>query len=247
MTNVIQSPAIILIRPQMGENIGAVARAMKNFGLSELRIVAPRDGWPNPAAEAMSAGGEEIVKSAKLYATTADALADLHYVYASTARDRRLQKPQLEPRAAMAEVVGKIGQGQKLGILFGPERSGLDNEDVALAHAIITVPTSPDYPSLNLGQSAVVLGYEWWVARVESRESRIESDGQNMPATQEEIHGLFDHLEQALDKTYFFKRDEKKPRMWRNLRTTLLKAGFSSQEVHSLRGAIAALEKGWRK
>lgn len=239
-------PTIILIRPQMGENIGAVARAMKNFGLSELRIVAPRDGWPNPAAEAMAAGGEEIVKSAKLYATTGEALADLHYVYASTARDRRLQKPQLEPRAAIGDVTEKTGQGQKVGLLFGPERSGLDNEDIALAHAIITIPTSPDYPSLNLGQSAVVLGYEWWCAQ-QGEQAGQKTETSEPPATQAEIHGLFDHLEQTLDKTYFFKRDEKKPRMWRNLRTTLLKAGFSSQEVHSLRGAIAALEKGWRK
>lgn len=241
------TPAIILINPQMGENIGAVARAMMNFGLRELRIVAPRDGWPNAAAEAMAAHGVEIIHNAKLYDTTRDAVADLHYVYASTARDRRLNKPLLDPREGMVEAVQRRGDGQKSGILFGPERTGLHNDDIAFAHAIVTVPTDPDHASLNLAQCAVLLGYEWWVAQGQKHVPQTNEKWQGTPAEQAEVNGFLDHLEGALDATYFFKRDEKKPRMWRNLRATFLRAGLSQQEVHSLRGVVSALQKGEKK
>lgn len=240
-------PTIILINPQMGENIGAVARAMMNFGLRELRIVNPRDGWPNAAAEAMAAHGVEIIHAAKIYPTTREAVADLHYVYASTARDRRLNKPLLDPREAMVEAAERRGAEQKVGILFGPERTGLENEDIALAQAIVTVPTDPDHASLNLAQCAVLLGYEWWMAQGIAREPQTSDKWQGTPAEQHEINLFFDHLEAALDESYFFKRDEKKPRMWRNLRATFLKAGLSSQEVNSLRGMVAALQKGGKK
>lgn len=263
------TPTIILVNPQMGENIGAVARAMMNFGLRELRLVKPRDGWPNPAAESMAAHGVEIIHSAKVYETTRDAIADLHYVYASTARDRRLNKPLHTPREAMADVMERRGQGQKIGILFGPERTGLENEDIALSHAIITVPTDPKHASLNIAQCAVIVGYEWFCAQDAAgdptqpvgcassergevadpceRQDVAQRGETKLPATQDEIHLFFDHLEQALDKTYFFKLDEKKPRMWRNLRATFLRAGLSAQEVHSLRGMVSALEKGAKR
>lgn len=239
------TPTIILVNPQMGENIGAVARAMMNFGLRELRLVKPRDGWPNPAAESMAAHGVEIIHHAKVYETTREAVADLQYVYASTARDRRLNKPLHTPREAVVEAVGRSAERQKTGILFGPERTGLENEDIALAHAIVTVPTDPKHASLNLAQCSVVVCYEWFCAQNEGQ--KTSDSGQNSDkklAEQEEINLFFDHLETALDKTYFFKLDEKKPRMWRNLRATFLRAGLSSQEVHSLRGMVAALEKG---
>lgn len=267
------TPAIILIRPQMGENIGAVARAMMNFGLRELRIVAPRDGWPNPAAEAMAAHGLEIIQNAKLYDTTRDALEDLHYVYASTARDRRLRKPQLTPRESVADMHTRAGGGQKVGLLFGPERTGLENEDIALAQAIVTVPTDPEHWSLNLAQCAVVMAYEWFSqlgGRAEAEEdsqprgqqaepalseqsdahlraSRHEGGKTMLPAKQEDLNAFFDHLESALDATYFFKLDEKKPRMWRNLRATLQRAELSAQEVHTLYGMVVALQKGAKK
>lgn len=239
------APTIILVNPQMGENIGAVARAMMNFGLRELRLVKPRDGWPNPAAEAMAAHGAEIIHNAKIYETTRDALADLHYVYASTARDRRLNKPLHTPREAMVEVMERRGQGQKIGILFGPERSGLENEDIALSHAIVTVPTDPKHASLNLAQCAVIVGYEWFCAQDVATPADKQDDKQL--STQDDIHLFFDHLEAALEKTYFFKNDEKKPRMWQNLRATFLRAGLSAQEVHSLRGIVSALEKGTKR
>lgn len=245
------APAIILVRPQMGENIGAVARAMMNFGLRELRIVAPRDGWPNPAAEAMAAHGLEIIQNATLYETTRDALHDLHYVYASTARDRRLRKPQLTPRESVADMHIRAGEGQKVGLLFGPERSGLENEDIALSHAIVTVPTDPNHWSLNLAQCAVVMAYEWFSQSAESNVQRAESeregDRATLPASQKELNAFFDHLEASLDKTYFFKLDAKKPRMWRNLRATLQRAELSEQEVHTLYGMVVALEKGAKK
>lgn len=242
------TPTIILINPQMGENIGAVARAMMNFGLRELRLVKPRDGWPNPAAESMAAHGVEIVYNTNVYETTREAVADLHYVYAATARDRRLNKPLHTPREAMDEAVVRGGEAQKTGILFGPERSGLENEDIALSHAIVTVPTDPKHASLNLAQCSVVVFYEWFCAQNEGKKpSNSAQNSDKKLAKQEEINLFFDHLEEALDKTYFFKLDEKKPRMWRNLRATFLRVGLSSQEVHSLRGMVSALEKGSKR
>lgn len=244
------TPAIILVNPQMGENIGAVARAMMNFGLRELRLVAPRDGWPNAAAETMAAHGVEIIHNAKLYDTTAEAVADLHYVYASTARDRRLRKPQLTPREGVTDMRERLDGGQKTGLLFGPERTGLENEDIVLAQAIITVPTDPDHASLNLAQCAVVMGYEWFCQGVEGSAATPKTPPQHKdttPATQQELNAFFDHLETALDKTYYFKLEAKKPRMWRNLRTTLQRADLSSQEVHTLYGMVVALEKGAKK
>ncbi len=240
------APVIILVQPQMGENIGAVARAMVNFGLHELRLVAPRDGWPNPQAEAMATHGAEIIRHTKVYDTLTEAVADRHYVVASTARDRRMNKPQFTPPEAMAEMGSQQQQGLKMALVFGPERSGLSNEDIALCHAIVSIPADPAHASLNLAQSVVVLGYEWW-QRAASESKKPLHETENPPAEHGEVQGLLDHLEATLDKTYFFKREEKKPRMWQNLRTTLLRARFSSQEIHSLRGMIAALEKGWRK
>lgn len=240
------APAIILIRPQMGENIGAVARAMMNFGLRELRIVAPRDGWPNPAAEAMAAHGAKIIHNARLYDTTRDALADLHYVYASTARDRRVRKPQLTPRESVVDMLERRAGGQKTGLLFGPERTGLENEEVALAHAIVTVPTDPEHASLNIAQCAVVMAYEWFSQSGQPPITGTQ-EKDSLPATQQDLNAFFDHLEAALDETYFFKLDEKKPRMWRNLRATLQRAELSAQEVHTLYGMVVALQKGAKK
>lgn len=268
------NPVFILVNPQMGENIGAVARAMMNFGLRELRLVAPRDGWPNPAAEAMAAHGLPIIENVKIYPTTRDAIADLHYVYASTARDRRIPKPQLTPRDAAQDGLQRAGAGQGVGILFGPERSGLANEDIALAHAILTIPTDERNSSLNIAQSAVVIAYEWWVEAMESEKNEGAGEAwpaghaspeqaerrpcdlqkanrgakqSSLPASQEQMHLFFDHLESSLDKTYFFKQAEKKPTMWRNLRATFLRAELSEQEVNSLRGMLSALEKGEKR
>lgn len=237
------TPILILVNPQMGENIGAVARAMMNFGLGELRLVAPRDGWPNPAAEAMAAHGLPIIESAKVFATTREAIADLHYIYASTARDRRMLKPQLAPREAAQDIIQR--DRQKTGILFGPERSGLTNDDIALAHAILTIPTDEKNSSLNIAQSAVIIAYEYWLchSRRSERLHAASDDGHLPPADAGTLNIFFDHLEAALDETHFFKVEEKKPRMWRNLRTALLRAEFTEAEVQSLHGVISALAK----
>ncbi len=157
------SVTIILVRPQMGENIGAAARAMANFGLSQMGIVAPRDGWPNPRAADMAGKALPILDDATIHEATRDAVADCQFVLATTSRERAMNLPVLDPRAAMAEAHARIARGEKVGILFGPERTGLENEDVTLADAVVTVPVSPVHPSLNLGQAVVILGYEWFV------------------------------------------------------------------------------------
>ena len=154
-------PTFILIRPQMGENIGAAARAMWNFGLDRMRITAPRDGWPNQKAVAMASGAGRLLDEAQLFETTDDAISDCTYVYATTARDRDLTKPVLTPEAAMIEARVRIAAGQKVAVLFGPERAGLENEDIIRANAIISVPVNPEFPSLNLAQCVLLTAYEW--------------------------------------------------------------------------------------
>jgi len=167
------TPTILLIRPQMGENIGAAARAMANFGLKELRLVSPRDGWPNPKASDTAGRALNIIDDASLHETVAEALADCQFVLATTARERAMSLPVLEVREAMAELHTRAARGEKCAVLFGPERTGLENEDMALADAVVTIPTAPEYPSLNIGQAVVVCAYEWWqgVIRVQSLES----------------------------------------------------------------------------
>lgn len=237
------SPTIILIRPQMGENIGAVARAMKNFGLSELRIVAPRDGWPNEKARDMAVMAADIIDNAKLFETLAEAVADVNYLYATSARsERNMRKSHFAPREAVATMNQQLLENKKIAVLFGPERTGLINEDVAICDAILTIPTDPVHSSLNIAQSAVILGYEWWIAQEHMKAAQAANE-EEQPATREELLGYFDALEEALDQTYFFKSEAKKPRTWRNLRATFLRAALSSQEVHTLRGMLVALTK----
>jgi len=155
------APVVVLVRPQMGENIGAAARAMKNFGLADMRLVAPRDGWPNDKAVAMSSRADDILTAATLFDDTEAAVADLHALYATTARRRDMVKPELTPRQAAAEMRARIAAGERVGVLFGAEKAGLDNDDVTLARAIIQVPTNPAFGSINLAQAVLLLGYEW--------------------------------------------------------------------------------------
>ncbi len=157
-------PTILLIRPQMGENIGAAARAMANFGLSELRLVAPRDGWPNPKASDTAGKALNLIDDAKTYASVNEALADCQFVLATTARERAMNLPVMEVREAMAELHTRAGRGEKCAVMFGPERTGLENEDMALANAVVTIPVAPEYASLNVGQAVVVSAYEWFMA-----------------------------------------------------------------------------------
>jgi tRNA/rRNA methyltransferase len=238
-------PAIILVRPQLGENIGMAARAMLNCGLTELRLVAPRDGWPNEKALSAASGADAVVENARLYDTTAAAIADLAHVYATTARPRGMYKPVFSPREAVAAMVPGIAGGEATGVLFGAERSGLDNADVTLAQAIIEVPLNPAYRSLNLSQAVLLLGYEWFQARPDlaAPAGPLEAEP---PAPQADLQGLYAHLEEELDRAGFFHPPEKRPGMVRNLRNMFARAGLTAQEVRTLRGVVVALTRGRR-
>ncbi len=227
--------AIILSHPQMGENIGAAARAMHNFGLSDLRIVAPRDGWPNPKAHEMAAHADHIIEAATVYERLEDALADLQYVCASTARQRELSLPQLSAREAASQPV----HGQ-VGIVFGRESSGLSNEEIALCDAVVSIPVHPDNPSLNIAQAVVVLAYEWFVSAGDTIAASSSGDAPPL-ADKATLYGLFDHLEAELDAANFWRVAEKKPAMWRNIRAMLQRNGLSEQEVRTWRGILRAI------
>ncbi len=243
------TPAIVLVHPQMGENIGAAARAMMNFGLSDLRIVKPRDGWPNEKAYSMASGASEILDNARICKTLEEAVADVQRVYATTSRSRDMLKPWCTP----AEVSEEIHGGDvKSAILFGAERTGLTNDEVVNADMIITIPTHPENASLNIAQSIVIVAYEWFKPlAVEFKDEPKRStsrkaspvkkhQGTFVPATKEEIQGFFDHFEQALVDADFFKSWDKKPGMWRNLKGLFTRTGMSAQDVQTMRGVIRA-------
>jgi len=230
-------PIVILIRPQMGENIGAVARAMSNFGLSELRIVAPRDGWPNPKAVEMSAGAEYIINDTKIYETFAESMADINIAYATTARPRNMNKRVVEPAQAMAEISAR--STDKIALVFGPERAGIENEEITLCDSIITIPTDTKNKSLNLAQSSVIIGYEWLKANLSNKEnSEITNES---PAPKSDIFGMFDQLESYLDKAEYFRVEQKKPVMWQNLKNMLLRGNWNEQEIRTFRGMLRSL------
>lgn len=224
------APTVILVRPQMGENIGAVARAMSNFGMSELRIAAPRDGWPNPKAVEMAAGAEAIIDTAKIYPDFPAAMQGIHLAYATSARPRDMEKRVVEPATAMQEMKSS---SVRTALVFGPERSGLTNDDITLCNTLITIPTAEN-ASLNIAQSAVILGYEWM------RASGAPTVARDLPAVApgEDWQGLFAQLESYLDEVDYFRVPEKKPVMWQNLKTMLLRGQFSPQEVRTLRGML---------
>lgn len=244
----ISAPVIILAEPQLGENIGAAARAMANFGLSDLRLVRPRERWPNKKAEAMAANASAVIADAREFPSVAEAAGDLKLLLATTARDRKVAKPVLTPAAAAKRLRAAAKRGQATGLLFGPERAGLDNDDLALADAVITIPTNPDYASLNLAQAVLLLGYEWFRAGDKTPAERIDH-AKGEPATREELFGLFGHLEAELDKAGFLYPPHKKPAMVRNLRAMLHRARLTDQEVRTWRGVVTALvrDKASRK
>ncbi|MCB1361847.1 MAG: RNA methyltransferase [Rhodobacter sp.] len=237
------SPLIVLTRPQMGENIGAAARAMLNFGLEHMRLVAPRDGWPNPAAVAMASGASPVLENAGVFADVAAAVADCDYVYATTARARGLVKPVLTPETAMAEARAMVAAGKRVAVLFGPERAGLENEDVAEANAIITVPVNPGFYSLNLAQCVLLTAYEWMRQGTEAPGARLELAGTDL-ASAVEIEKLGDHFEEKLDAARFFFPPEKAPGMKLNLRNMLKRWGMTRSEVQTLHGILRQLVRG---
>ncbi len=228
-------PIIVLVRPQLGENIGKAARAMLNFGLTEMRLVAPRDGWPNPDAGPSSAGADDVLANAQVYDTLADAVADCAHVYATTVRKRGVTKPVVTPEEAAREILVAPGRSA---IVFGPERSGLETDDVALARAIVTVPVNPDFGSLNLAQAVVLCAYEW------SKHSALAQPTVTEllpPAPQEELEGMIGQLEAMLEQAGYYFPHSRAVATRRNLRTLLTKPGWNHLEVRTLRGVLSSL------
>lgn len=233
------APVFVLVEPQLGENIGAAARAMLNFGVSGMRLVSPRDGWPNPAAAAMASGASAVIDGANVYARLDQAIADCQFVLATTARAREMRLPVLDPREAGAALKARIDHGEKCAVLFGRERAGLANEDVVRANAIISIPVNPAFASLNLAQAALIVAYEW--ARADGRESFAGELESAPPAPKADFEGLITHLIAALDERGYFFPPEKRPAMERNLRVALARAQFTGGEIRMLRGVIKRL------
>jgi tRNA/rRNA methyltransferase len=241
------APAVILSEPQLGENIGACARAMANFGLSDLRLVSPRDGWPNEKAEAMAAGAAGLIANARVFDNVEQAIGKLQLVYAATARDRTMAKPVLTPAEAARRLREAAAKGVRTGLLFGNERAGLSNDEVALADCIVTIPTdTAGFSSLNLGQAVLLLGYEWFKAGDATLPEHIDQ-GAQLPATREELILLFEHLEEELERGGFLFPPGNRPGMIRSLRSILHRAQLTDQEVRTLRGVIVALTKGKKR
>ena len=230
------SPIIILVRPQLGENIGKAARAMLNFGLTEMRLVAPRDGWPNPSAGPAASGADIVLENAQLFDTLEEAVADCAHVYATTVRRRDLVKPVVTPEEAAREVLAADG---RTAILFGPERSGLETDDVAVARKIITVPINPEFGSLNLAQAVILVAYEW--SKHQALASPPVKD-MDPPAPQAELDGLIAHLEAMLQPAGYFYPPDRTPVTRRTLRSVLTKPAWNANEVRTLRGVLSALQ-----
>jgi tRNA/rRNA methyltransferase len=238
-------PVIILVEPQLGENIGAAARAMLNCGLTQMRIVKPRDGWPNPKALAAASGADVVIENAQIFDTTSAAIADLQFVLATTARQRDMVKMIYTPEAAADELRARAAQGQRAGILFGPERTGLMNDDIPLADAVVTIPVNPDFASLNLAQGVLLIGYCWWRLTQSAEPMRVEIGG-SRPANKAELENLFHRLEEALEEGGFYTTEQQRPSMVRNMRNLLQRAGMTEQEVRTFHGVIVALAGGAR-
>ena len=233
------APAIVLAQTQMGENIGASARAMKNFGLRELVLIAPKCGWPNDKAQMVASGSADIIDAARVCATAAEALAPYQLVLATTARDRDILKEIHTPEAAARLLRQAAARGRKTAILFGGERAGLDTDEMSLADAVITIPTA-DFWSLNLGQAVLLLAYEWFRAADTTPPTRTRATIAK-PATRDELVGLFEHLERELDAAEFLFPPAKRETMVRNIRAMILRSGLTDQEARTIRGMIVAL------
>jgi tRNA/rRNA methyltransferase len=244
-------PAIVLVRPQLAVNIGMCARAMANFGLSDLRLVSPREGWPRTGARrkgayAAAAGAVHLLENARVYDSVEDAVADLNYVWAATARERGQTKRVEVPAIAMAETAAAAQAGEKHGILFGPERTGLDNDDVALASSVLTFPVNPAYGSLNLAQAVLLCGYEYFKAR-QGGAAPFDAGERSPPAQREMTLSFFEFVEGKLEDAGFFRPVSKRPVMQRNLRNMFHRMNLTQQDVRTLWGAIVRLVEGPRE
>ena len=237
-------PSFVLVRPQMGENIGAAARAMRNFGLDRMRIVAPRDGWPNPKAVAMSSGAGRLLNEAQLFDDLAGSLADRTFVFATTARQRGLTKPVYSPERAMQIAAEKIAAGEKVAVLFGPERAGLENEDIAKANSIISVPVNPEYASLNLGQCVLLIAYEWMRQNGEVVHESTDL-GKGDWATGIDVEKLVQHYQDRLEEAGFFYPPEKAEGMKVNLRNLWSRMRMTRADVQMLHGVMRQMVR-WK-
>jgi tRNA/rRNA methyltransferase len=236
------APVVIMVRPQLGENIGMAARAMLNCGLSSLRLVAPRDGWPNERAVRAASGADIVLERAELFDTVAEAVADLEHVVATTARNRELNQRILTARRAAAEIRGWVGQGRAVGIMFGPERTGLENDDMVHADTALSIPLNPQFSSLNVAQAVLLVAYEWAAAGDTTPVERM-ADHATRPATKDEMQNLFDHLERALDQSGFLRNKDMRPSTVLNLRAFLQRAQMTEQETRAFHGVIKFLSK----
>ena len=228
---------MVLVRPQLAENIGKAARAMLNFGLTDLRLVSPRDGWPNPAAGPAASGADEVLAGARLFESVADAVADCGHVFATTVRKRGVTKPVVTPAEAAQAIHGEPGRAA---ILFGPERSGLETDDVAVARTILTVPINPEFGSLNLAQAVILVAYEWSRHEGLAQPPATELDP---PAPQTELDGMIAQLDAMLEQAGYYFPPDRVPATKRTLRTQLTKPGWTSQEVRTLRGVLSTLDR----
>ena len=237
----IQPPIIVLVRPQLGQNIGKAARAMLNFGLTELRLVAPRDGWPNPDAGPSASGADVVLEQAGLFDTVQAAIADCATVYASTVRRRDLMVPVLKPEEMADSIACSTGRAA---ILFGPERAGLETDEVALANAIVTVPINPDFGSLNLAQAVILLAYEWSKRSLLTQPPAKDLEA---PAPHGDLEGLIGQLDEALAKKGYFHPPSRTQATRNTIRTIFTKARWSAREVKAVRGIMRALAETPRR
>jgi len=240
------APVVILVRPQMGENIGAAARAMLNFGLRDLRLVRPQCGWPNVKAVQAASGATEVLNRLQLFDGVAEAAADLHRLYATTARPRDIPKPVVTAAAATREARAALQGGERVGILFGPERTGLSNDDLIYADAIVSVPVNPDFFSLNLAQAVLLVAYEWFES-AGAVPDRREALPAGRPATKGDLDQLLDHLIAELDAVDFFRTADRRQSMSRALKLIFARADLHEPDVHLLRGVIKDLAHGRRR
>ncbi|HYM31405.1 MAG TPA: RNA methyltransferase [Candidatus Cybelea sp.] len=238
---ILGGPTIVLVEPQLGENIGAVARAMLNFGLTDLRLVKPRHNWLNERTRAMASRADQVLDAARVFGSTREAIADLHRVYATTARRRDMLKPVATARQAAADMRKSVAAGERVGLLFGGERVGLYNDDIVLAEGIVTVPVNPAFASLNLGQAVLLLAYEWFQAGDTSPAVQFDM-GDTRIATRAELLGLFDHLEGELEAAGYFQNiPDKRVALMNNIRNSLQRGPLLEQDVRTLRGIIKML------
>jgi TrmH family RNA methyltransferase len=237
------SPVVILVRPQLADNIGAVARAMGNGGLFELRLVAPRDGWPQPNAWRTASGADRILDSLTVHETVADAVADLHHVFATCPRPRHIVKPVLTARGAALELHEICDRGLRAGLLFGPERAGLDNDDMACADALVRYPLNPAFMSLNLSQAVMVMAYEWWSVTDCTPQSWLMTN-ETVVATKGQLDNFLTHLVAELDACGFLRNQPKRPGMVRNIRHLFQRGEVTEQELRTLHGMVTELAHG---